>query len=86
MGQSANINAVFGIASMLIGIPTGVKIYDWMLTMFRGRIRFTVPMIYSIGFMLLFVLGGMSGILLADPGAWTTRCTTACFWLRISTT
>lgn len=68
MGQSANINAVFGIASMLIGIPTGVKIYDWMLTMFRGRIRFTVPMIYSIGFMLLFVLGGMSGILLANPG------------------
>jgi cytochrome o ubiquinol oxidase subunit 1 len=68
MGQSANINAVFGIASMLIGIPTGVKIYDWMWTMFRGRIRFTVPMIYSIGFMFLFVLGGMSGILLADPG------------------
>jgi cytochrome o ubiquinol oxidase subunit 1 len=68
MGQSAHINAVFGIASMLIGIPTGVKIYDWMLTMFRGRIRFTVPMIYSIGFMLLFVLGGISGILLADPG------------------
>ncbi|MGH7042665.1 MAG: cbb3-type cytochrome c oxidase subunit I [Acetobacteraceae bacterium] len=68
MGQSANINAVFGIASMLIGIPTGVKVYDWMWTMFRGRIRFTVPMIYSIGFIFLFVLGGMSGILLADPG------------------
>lgn len=68
MGQDANINAVFGIASMLIGIPTGVKIYDWMWTMFRGRIRFTVPMIYSVGFILLFVLGGMSGILLADPG------------------
>lgn len=68
MGQSADINAVFGIASMLIGIPTGVKIYDWMWTMFRGRIRFTVPMVYAIGFMLLFVLGGMSGILLADPG------------------
>lgn len=68
MGQNANINAVFGIASMLIGIPTGVKIYDWMWTMFRGRIRFTTPMVYSIGFMLLFVLGGMSGILLADPG------------------
>ncbi|MGI4982832.1 MAG: cbb3-type cytochrome c oxidase subunit I [Janthinobacterium lividum] len=68
MGQSANINAVFGIASMLIGIPTGVKVYDWMATMFRGRIRFTVPIIYSIGFMLLFVLGGMTGILLADPG------------------
>ncbi len=68
MGQSADINAMFGIASMLIGIPTGVKIYDWMWTMFRGRIRFRVPMIYSTGFMLLFVLGGMSGILLADPG------------------
>jgi len=67
MGQSANINAVFGIASMLIGIPTGVKIYDWMLTMFRGRVRFTVPLVYSIGFILLFVLGGMSGILLANP-------------------
>ena len=67
MGQSAHINAVFGIASMLIGIPTGVKIYDWMATMYRGRVRFTTPMIYSIGFMLLFVLGGMSGIMLADP-------------------
>jgi heme/copper-type cytochrome/quinol oxidase subunit 1 len=67
MGQSANINAVFGIASMLIGIPTGVKIYDWMWTMFRGPVRFTVPMVYSIGFILLFVLGGMSGILLANP-------------------
>ena len=67
MGQNANINAVFGIASMLIGIPTGVKIYDWMWTMFRGRVRFTVPMVYSLGFILLFVLGGMTGILLANP-------------------
>ncbi|MEZ0606563.1 cbb3-type cytochrome c oxidase subunit I [Paraburkholderia sp. IW21] len=61
-------NRLCGIASMLIGIPTGVKIYDWMTTMFRGRIRFTVSTIYLIGFMLLFVLGGMSGIPLADPG------------------
>ncbi len=67
MGQNANINAVFGIASMLIGIPTGVKIYDWMWTMFRGRVRVTVPMIYSIGFIYLFVLGGITGILLANP-------------------
>ncbi|MHB1245378.1 MAG: cbb3-type cytochrome c oxidase subunit I [Sulfuriferula sp.] len=67
MGQSANINAAFGIASMLIGIPTGVKIYDWLWTMFRGRVRFTVPMVYALGFILLFVLGGMSGILLANP-------------------
>ena len=68
MGQNADINAIFGIASMLIGIPTGVKVYDWMWTMFRGRIRFTVPMVYSVGFIFLFVLGGMSGIMLADPG------------------
>jgi cytochrome o ubiquinol oxidase subunit 1 len=67
MGQNANINAVFGIMSMLIGIPTGVKVYDWMWTMFRGRVRFTVPMIYSIGFIYLFVLGGITGILLASP-------------------
>src|SRR5699024_9909152 len=67
MGQNANINAVFGIASMLIGIPTGVKIYAWLWTMFRGRIRFTAPMIYSIGFILMFVIGGITGILLANP-------------------
>jgi cytochrome o ubiquinol oxidase subunit 1 len=67
MGQDANINAAFGIASMLIGIPTGVKIYDWMWTMFRGRVRFTVPMVYALGFIVLFVIGGMSGILLASP-------------------
>ena len=67
MGQNANINAVFGIASMLIGIPTGVKVYDWMWTMFRGRVRFTVPMIYSIAFIYLFVIGGITGILLANP-------------------
>ena len=67
MGQNANINAAFGIASMLIGIPTGVKIYDWMWTVFRGRVRYAPPMVYAAGFMLLFVLGGISGILLANP-------------------
>ena len=67
MGQSANVNAVFGIATMLIGIPTGVKIYDWIWTMFRGEIRFTVPMLYSLAFMMTFVLGGLTGIILAFP-------------------
>ena len=67
MGQSASINAVFGIATMLIGIPTGVKIYDWIWTMFRGRVRFTVPLVYALGFTLLFVIGGASGIILANP-------------------
>ena len=68
MGQSANVNAAFGVATMLIGIPTGVKIYDWILTMFRGRVRFTVPMLYSLAFIVLFAIGGLTGILLANPG------------------
>jgi cytochrome o ubiquinol oxidase subunit 1 len=67
MGQAASVNAVFGITTMLIGIPTGVKIYDWMATMYRGRIRMSVPMIYMIAFMVLFTIGGLSGIILANP-------------------
>ncbi|WP_281995131.1 cbb3-type cytochrome c oxidase subunit I [Ruegeria faecimaris] len=67
MGQSALINAVFGIATMLIAIPTGVKVYDWMATLFRGRIRFSVPMLYGLSFLMLFVIGGLSGVILANP-------------------
>jgi cytochrome o ubiquinol oxidase subunit 1 len=67
MGQSADVNAAFGIATMTIGVPTGVKIYDWIWTMFRGAVRFTVPMLYSLAFMMTFVLGGFTGILLAFP-------------------
>lgn len=67
MGQSASINAVFGIATMTIGVPTGVKIYDWIWTMFMGQVRFTVPMLYSLAFMMTFVLGGLTGIILAFP-------------------
>ncbi len=67
MGQSAGVNAAFGIATMTIGIPTGVKIYDWIWTMFRGEVRFTPPMVLSMAFMMTFVLGGLSGIILATP-------------------
>jgi cytochrome o ubiquinol oxidase subunit 1 len=67
MGQSADINAVFGIATIAIGVPTGVKIYDWIWTMFRGEVRFTVPMLYALAFMMTFVLGGFTGVLLAFP-------------------
>ncbi|MGI9370770.1 MAG: cbb3-type cytochrome c oxidase subunit I [Ruegeria sp.] len=67
MGQSALINAVFGIATMLIAIPTGVKIYDWMATLFRGRIRFSLPMLYGLSFLILFVIGGLTGVILANP-------------------
>jgi cytochrome o ubiquinol oxidase subunit 1 len=67
MGQSADVNAAFGIATMLIGIPTGVKVYDWTWTMFRGKVRFTVPMLYGLAFIVTFVIGGMTGIMLAMP-------------------
>jgi cytochrome o ubiquinol oxidase subunit 1 len=67
MGQSPSINAAFGIATMAIGVPTGVKIYNWIWTMFRGEVRFTVPMLYALAFMMTFVLGGLTGIVLAFP-------------------
>src|SRR6266498_2130679 len=69
MGAGADVNAVFGIASMIIGVPTGVKICNWLFTMYGGRVRFTVPMYYAIGFMLTFVIGGLTGVLLAIPPA-----------------
>lgn len=67
MGQSALINAVFGIATMLIAIPTGVKVYDWMAALYCGRIRFSVPMLYGLAFLMLLVIGGLSGVILANP-------------------
>lgn len=67
MGQSPQINAFFGIATMAIGIPTGVKIYNWTWTMFWGEVRYTAPMLYSIAFMITFTIGGCTGIILATP-------------------
>ncbi|GAB2723751.1 cbb3-type cytochrome c oxidase subunit I [Halomonas garicola] len=67
MGQSASVNIAFGIATMVIAVPTGVKIYDWMATLYRGRIRLTAPMIYMLGFFFLFVIGGLSGVIQANP-------------------
>ena len=67
MGQSASVNIAFGIASMAIAIPTGVKIYNWIATLYRGRIRMTVPMIYATGFFFLFTIGGLTGVMLANP-------------------
>ncbi|WP_417310463.1 cbb3-type cytochrome c oxidase subunit I [Devosia sp.] len=67
MGQSAGVNIAFGIATMVIAIPTGVKVYDWMATLWRGRVRITAPIVYLVGFFMLFVIGGLSGIILANP-------------------
>jgi cytochrome o ubiquinol oxidase subunit 1 len=69
MGAGADVNAIFGIASMIIAVPTGVKIYNWLFTMYGGRIRFDTPMLWSIGFMVTFILGGLTGVLVAVPPA-----------------
>ena len=67
MGAGADVNAFFGIMSSIIAVPTGVKIFNWLFTMFRGRIVFTTPMLWTVGFMVTFVIGGMTGVLLAVP-------------------
>jgi cytochrome o ubiquinol oxidase subunit I len=69
MGSGASVNAFFGITTMIISIPTGAKIFNWLFTMYRGRIRFEVPMMWTLGFMITFVIGGMTGVLLAVPPA-----------------
>jgi len=69
MGAGPEVNAVFGIASMIIAVPTGVKIFNWMFTMYGGRVRFTSSMLWSIGFMVSFLIGGLTGVLLAVPTA-----------------
>ena len=68
MGAGANVNAVFGIATMVIAVPTGVKIFNWLFTMFRGRIEFTTPMLWTLGFLFTFTIGGMTGVLHSVPG------------------
>jgi cytochrome o ubiquinol oxidase subunit 1 len=69
MGSGASVNSFFGITTMVISIPTGAKIFNWLFTMYRGRIRFEVPMLWTLGFMVTFVIGGMTGVLLAVPPA-----------------
>ncbi|MXP51370.1 cytochrome o ubiquinol oxidase subunit I [Pantoea sp. SoEX] len=69
MGAGANVNAFFGIMTMVIAVPTGVKIFNWIFTMYEGRIRMHSAMLWTIGFLITFSIGGMSGVLLAMPGA-----------------
>ncbi|MEM9708016.1 MAG: cytochrome o ubiquinol oxidase subunit I [Pseudomonadota bacterium] len=69
MGAGASVNSFFGIATMVISIPTGAKLFNWLFTMYKGRIRFTVPMLWTLGFMVTFTIGGMTGVLLAVPPA-----------------
>ena len=67
MGAGANVNAFFGIMSSIIAVPTGVKVFNWLFTMFRGRIVFRTPMLFAVGFIVTFVIGGLTGVLLAVP-------------------
>ena len=68
MGAGANVNAFFGIMTMVIAVPTGVKIFNWLFTLFRGRIEFKTPMYWFLGFVVIFTIGGMAGVLMAIPG------------------
>lgn len=69
MGSGASVNSFFGITTMIISIPTGAKIFNWLFTMYKGKIRFELPMMWTIAFMITFVIGGMTGVLLAVPPA-----------------
>jgi cytochrome o ubiquinol oxidase subunit 1 len=69
MGASADVNGFFGVMTMIIAVPTGVKVFNWLFTMYGGRVRFSVPVLWSIGFMVTFVIGGMTGVLMAVPPA-----------------
>ncbi len=67
MGSGANVNTFFGITTMIIAVPTGVKIFNWLFTMYKGRVRLEVPMLWTIGFLVTFTIGGMTGVMLAIP-------------------
>lgn len=67
MGAGANVNAAFGIATMVIAIPTGVKVFNWIFTMYRGRVKFATPMLWFMGFVVTFTLGGLAGVLMSVP-------------------
>ncbi len=69
MGGGASVNSFFGIATMIISIPTGAKVFNWLFTMYKGRVRMETPVMWTIGFMCTFVIGGMTGVLLAVPPA-----------------
>jgi cytochrome o ubiquinol oxidase subunit 1 len=67
MGAGADVNAFFGIMTMVIAVPTGVKVFNWLFTMYRGRVRFTTPMLWFLGFVVTFTIGGAAGVLMAVP-------------------
>ena len=69
MGQGALTNSIFSVTTMAIAIPTGIKIFNWLFTMYKGKIEFTVPMLYAVGFIPIFTIGGVTGVMLAMASA-----------------
>src|SRR5579863_10440343 len=69
MGAGADVNGFFGVMSMIIAVPTGVKIFNWLFTLYGGRVVFRTPMMFAVGFIITFVIGGLTGVLLAVPPA-----------------
>lgn len=67
MGAGANVNAFFGIMTMIIAIPTGVKVFNWIFTMYRGRVKFATPTLWFMGFVVTFTVGGLTGVLMSVP-------------------
>ena len=67
MGAGADVNGFFGIMTMIIAVPTGVKLFNWLFTLWGGRVRFQVPLLWTLAFMVTFLIGGMTGVLLAIP-------------------
>ncbi len=69
MGAGANVNTFFGIATMVISIPTGVKLFNWLFTMYKGKVQYDSPMWWTVAFFITFTIGGMTGVMLAIPAA-----------------
>ena len=69
MGAGANVNAFFGIMTMIIAVPTGVKVFNWLFTMLKGKVRLKTPMYWFLGFVVTFTIGGMAGVLMSIPAA-----------------